>query len=291
MSVVISSTTSSQAQLDHAASDDWRTPPAVEAPEPAPAPEPEEPGGTAAATEPAEETESRKKKGGFQKKIDRLVSRASALENELEAERRANADLRARLEKPSETVAQPVKAEGKPSRVSFKTDEEYIEALTDWKIAQREAANAQQAEAAERGEVVAAYNHRVAELRAEHDDFDEVVGQDIQIPLGAIEAIYRLGDEGPEVSYFLGKNPEVCDDLRDMHWMDAVRAVGEIAASLRKEHAKESSPESTTRRTPPPPVRAVGGTSARSSIALDQLSGAEYVKLRNQEARAKGRRF
>ncbi len=288
MAVTIASTTSTQAQLDHAVSDDWRTSPPVEE---AAASAPEGEGETAGVTETPEEAESKgpKKKGGFQKKIDRLVSRTTALEVDLEAERRSNAELRARLDGKSETrqPEQQVSAT-KPILANFKTVDEYVEALTDWKIAQKEQVSAQQAEAEDRREIASLYNRRVAEMRAEHDDFDEVVGQPLQVPEGVIHAIIEM-DNGPAVAYYLGQNPEVCEELASMPWLSAVARVGKISAELSKGQ-ETNSQETKTRPTPPKPVRAVGGTSARSSIPLDELSGAEYVRVRNQQVRERGRR-
>ena len=36
-------------------------------------------------------------------------------------------------------------------------------------------------------------------------------------------------ENGPEVAYFLGKNPEICEELCQMSPFEAVRAVGRIA--------------------------------------------------------------
>ena len=286
MTFIPRTTEDSQAVLD----EEVRQEPGVEQEE---APAPEAQGETTVAPETTEETpESKgpKKKGGFQKKIDRLVSRTTELESELEAERRATAELRARLDGKSETKQpeQSVPA-GKPQPGQFSTVEEYVDALTDWKLAQKEAKEAQEAAAEIEREDSKAYARGLAEIRAEHEDFDEVVGQSLPIADGVITAIRKLPN-GPEVAYFLGKNPDVCEALAEDDWMVAIAKVGQISAELSK--GQSNSQATPTQRTvPPKPVRPVGGASSRSSITLDQLSGADYVRVRNAEARAKGRRF
>ena len=225
-----------------------------------------------------------------QKKIDRLISRTTELESELEAERRATAELRARLDGKSET-RQPEQSApaGKPQPGQFSTVEEYVDALTDWKLAQKEAEQSQEAAAEIEREDSKAYARRLAEVKAEHEDFDEVVGQAIQIPEGVIKAIRKMPN-GPDVAYFLGQNPEVCEELAESDWMIGIARVGQISAALSK--GQSNSQETPTQRTvPPKPVRPVGGASSRTAIPLDQLSGADYVRVRNAEARAKGRRF
>ena len=267
-----------------------QTPPEEETQE---TPAPEAQGETTAAPETTEETpESKgpKKKGGFQKKIDRLVSRTTELESELEAERRATAELRARLDGKSETKQpeQSVPA-GKPQPGQFSTVEEYVDALTDWKLAQKEAKEAQEAAAEIEREESRAYARRLAEIRAEHEDFDKVTGQDITIPQLIIDVIRKMPN-GPDVAYYLGHHPDICDEMLECDWTVGVAKAVQISAELSK--GQSNSQATPTQRTvPPKPVRPVGGASARSSITLDQLSGADYVRVRNAEVRAKGRRF
>lgn len=282
MAVVLTSATSSQAQLDHAASDGWRTPPEeVETPV---ATQETENAETADVSETPEEKEGKepKKKGGWQRKIDRLSKRVAELESEKE-------QMRARLgnDKQPET-RQPEAASVKPSRAQFQNDEEYISALVRYERAEADKQEALQAEAAELKEVFDSYNRRVAEAKAEIDDFDEVVGQSVQIPSEVVLAIREM-DNGPYVAYYLGEHPEICEELVNMRPLSAVRRIERISDELSKK--EPDSHDKKPRSTPPPPVRAVSGTSTRSSIPLDQLSPGEYVRIRNQQVREReGRR-
>lgn len=282
MAVVLTSSTSSQAELDHAASENWRNPPEeVEAPV---ATQETENAETADVSETSEEAEGKapKKKGGWQRKIDRLSKRVAELESEKE-------QMRARLgnDKQPET-RQPESTPGKPSRNQFQTDEDYISALVRYERAESDKQEAFQAEAAELKEVFETYNRRVAEAKAEIDDFDEVVGQSVQVPSEVVLAITEM-ENGPYVAYYLGEHPEICAELANMRPLSAVRRVERISDELSKKEPDSHEPK--PRSTPPPPVRSVAGASTRSSIPLDQLSPGEFVRVRNQQIRERdGRR-
>src|SRR5437879_5678883 len=92
---------------------------------------------------PAETTEEKqevtddkpKGKGGFQKRIDKLIR-----ENAEARERAEKAELRAKELEAKGGKAEPEKvapkADARPVEDDFKTMGEYIEALTDWKLQQ-----------------------------------------------------------------------------------------------------------------------------------------------------------
>jgi len=69
-------------------------------------------------------------------------------------------------------------------------------------------------------------------LAAEHPDFDSVVGrEDVLIPVTAQRTVLRLPN-GPQVSYYIGQNPEVAADLSRMDPFDAAVAVRQMARAL-----------------------------------------------------------
>lgn len=285
MTVRLVSTTETQEELDHAASENWRAPLEPKAADPDPATQEVETQEAAPGAAEEQEQEQPKIKGGYRKKIEKLTQLAKRLEDDLEAERKARRDVEARLA-PRAGSEQPTDSDAEPQLEKFATIQEYIRAMTKWHATQTLKTHQQEAEKVEEAEeaktVFDAYNENVAKARAEHDDFDEVVGRkDIQIPQGVQLAIFEM-DNGPEVAYYLGQHPEVCGELVEMRPMAAVAAIGRIAASLEK-----PSPEVKQRTEPPPPIRPVGGASARSSVPLDQLKLSEFVKVRNQQERAR----
>lgn len=247
--------------------------------------------------EPAEKVEEKPKKsgGGFQKKIDRLIKQNAMLAEELERTRTAKAEP----EKKQET-----KSDDEPKRENYQTDAEWVKAQARWEARQElreeRAREAQQAEADQQKEVLDAYNERVAEAKAKYDDWDEVVGQNINIPWGSEQAITEM-DNGPDVAYYLGMHPEVCQDLLENM---SVKRNGKVYATTRgiaklwsiseqlggegkKEEETEEPEEKVEEEKPakpvskaPTPIKPLGSGSTKSSVPLDKMSMADYKKAR-----------
>lgn len=284
--VTMTSTTASKEELEHAVSDKWREPfVAPEPPKPDEESEAEEtPAQTAPEPEAGEETESDKpqpKKSGWQKRIDKLTARNHRLETELEEARKAKP-----AEQPAARDAQT--PSGPPKLQDFlnagKTADEWADARDAFKQAESE----RQEREVNAKAIFDDYNKHVSEARGKYDDFDEVVGRDdLAIPQSVQLAVLEM-DNGPEVAYYLGKHPEVCQELLEISPLAAVRKIGLIADKL---SPVARSPEVKNKPKPPAPLATVGASSTRSSVPLDQMSGKEYIEIRNrQEAVAKGRR-
>ena len=85
-------------------------------------------------------------------------------------------------------------------------------------------------------------------------------------------------DEGPEVAYFLGLNPEVAEELSRMPLPMAAVELGRIDSRLAAERTRTK----TVSKAPPPPEKISGGDSRTKKRVDDpNLSDAEYAKLRN----------
>lgn len=234
-------------------------------------------------SEPEIEQE-RRGKGGFTKKIDKLTARNYQLSE-------TNAQLQQRLEAierrlAGEPARKPTEST-KPVPDNFKTYEEYVEALADWKSEQRvakafdekEQTTQKQAEDARVKEVFDSYNKRVEEARGRFEDFDEVVGRDdISIPQSVQLAIVEM-DNGPEVAYYLGQHPEEAKKLLAMTPMQSVIAVGKMSATLGTTNSPEKRPVTGA----PPPIKPVGAASTKSARSLEDMPQREYNRIRNEE--------
>lgn len=233
-----------------------------------------------------EQEEKPKAKGGFQARIDRLIKQNATLEAALETER---------SRKPAAEKEVVPEVKGRPVKADFAgREDEYIEALVDWtaeqKIAKAKQDEARAAEAAQQKETFDAYNRKVAEAKAVHEDFVEVVGQDIVIPIPVQLAVIDM-DNGPEVAYFLGSNPELCEELMKMKTSKAVAEVWKISEKLgesegEEEEEAEEKPAAKAKieekpgRKAPEPIRPVGNGKTRSSVPLNEMSMADYKKAR-----------
>ena len=244
-------------------------------------------------------------KSGVQARIDRLVKQQALAEERATAAEKRAAEAEAKLTAPKEGTVQKTEQapEGEPQRENFQTEAEYVRALTRWEVkqelkAEREAED-RAAAAADAREAVSAYNRKAIEAQAQHDDWNEVFKQDINIPTIVGDAIIHTIKNGPEVAYYLGKHPEICQEMINVgHPLEAVTMAIKISEQLEKEQPEETDEERedrerieaeeaeatkvAARRRAPAPIKPVSGGSSRSTIPLDKASFSDYKKLRSQ---------
>ncbi len=206
---------------------------------------------------------------GYQKRIDKLTR------EKYEREARV-AELERKLQEISQQQAQPAvqqtqqRVEGKPRLDQFQNYNDYVEALADWKFEQRqiqaqaEAAQRAQMEAAQRQqeelrEKVESYKERVASTVEKYADWDEVTKKNVIVPEAASMAIIE-SENGPDVTYYLGKHPEVIEELHDL---TPVQQISRIAA-ISYEIAHPGSRRVQTKA--PAPVQPVGGSSQGTTM-------------------------
>jgi hypothetical protein len=253
----------------------------------------EEEGDELEASEDASE-ESKKdkpKKGGFQRRIDKLNGK-------LAEERRAREALEARLagyqpKQDEPKVVETAKQEGKPSPEAFETHAEYVEALTDWKIEQRESKAKQEAEKSrlmsEQEKVFSSHQERVKSFAEKHDDFQEALESvdDIK-PSSALVELLVTSENGPELMYELSKNREEYERIAKLSPLAAARAMGQLEARLSKP-SEEPKKEIKKLTSAPKPIEPVGRGTATLSKSLNDptISFAEYEALRNKQLRSK----
>lgn len=181
--------------------------------------------------------------GSRQRKIDRLTRELELTKAQLEALR------------PKPAQAEPQKSPeppGKPKLENYKTLEEYQEALTDWKLDQREAAKA--ARSAEEA-VQTAWSSSEKTARAAHADYDEVV-RSVKAPEGpgvlAARQAMLDDDQGAEILYHLATHPEELDAIAAMPPVKAVMAIGRLSAKLAVPPVAATTPQVTSAPKPPP---------------------------------------
>jgi hypothetical protein len=261
--------------MDHAASEEWREPPAETAPEPVAEPEPETPETPEPAEDKAAPEEDKPKpkehKSGWQKRIDKLTARNHMLESRI-------AEFEAK-QKPTEESKQEAKPSGEPKLADFGNDvEKFLEARDAWK----ENSEKQAAESERRKVAVDTYNEKVSKARGEYEDWDEVVtGSKAVVPQAAIDAVIEL-DNGPDVAYYLAQHPEETESLMGMSAIRTIQAISKISDKVAEEKA---APPPKNKVKPPEPLTPVGGSATRSNTPLDQLSIKEYMKIRNKQER------
>lgn len=218
-----------------------------------------------------------KKKGGFQRRIDKLTTEKRELEARL-AELTAGKPA----EKPAET-AKPDAADGKPQLEKFESYEDYVEALTDWKLAQREAAAAEKAKAdaekQQRAELAKSWQARQDAVRAKYDDYDEVVGQEIPIT-GVMQQALLESDHGAELAYWLGSNPAEAEQIAKLGPVAAIKALAKIEDSLSGGSAEPPAKPKRRASSAPEPISPVGARGSAATKDPDKMTFQEYKAWR-----------
>lgn len=231
---------------------------------------------TEEAADPSQETEAeqssrRSRRGGFQKKIERLAAE--------------NAALRAALvnntgSQPEPKVESVSASQGKPTPENFVTYEDYVEALTDWKVEER----LQKRDSATKQETLReSYDRQIAEAQKAYPDFDEAIAEyDFHLmPRHAQEALLH-SEMGAHIAYHIANNPNIGDELSRMTPVQAAMRIGELGLQLKSQSSKGKAAVKVTKA--PPPITPLKGA------APSQRTLQDYVDAGDHEGYAAARR-
>lgn len=221
------------------------------------------------------------KKGGVEKRIDELTRLRRQAERESEYWRELA------LSKKAEAQAEPAPAStGKPTLEAFEYDQEkYAEALVDWKVSERlkaaEEAKAKQTQEEQQKTVRSTFAERQNAAMQKYEDYADVA---FNVPLSKPmeDAIMRM-ENGPDVAYYLGSNPEKAAEIRNMEPVHQVIALARIEAGLEKPNQMPERPKPQITKAPPPP----SSVNANSPVSKDpeKMTIEEWTKWRNSQLR------
>ena len=192
-----------------------------------------------------EKGEKRPKKP-FSERISELVEKRRAAESEAQQAKRENAELRARMEAMA-TRAEPVKEEPRPDRSKFANDEDYIEAVAEWKADQRLAKREREQEEAkaktEREQLAKNWQAAQVRARAEIEDYDEVIkASDVNLPGHLHQAILE-SDIGPHLAYYFAKHPDEAKRYGAMSATRSLRELGKLEDRITEDADDEPAPK------------------------------------------------
>jgi hypothetical protein len=262
-----------------------------------------------AEEEEEQEEGTAEKKGGSKKllkRIDKLTKRLREAERrEAERQKAATAEEDEDSEEEESEDESATKAESdktRPKRADFKTDEEYDDALWDWRQEKREAATREVTAKAELKRRFDTFVSAKTQFIADHDDWDDRVEtmkeRDVRIPDPVVHAI--IDANRPDILYHLSGDPDLCKKLCDMTPYQSVVEVGRIAASLDAKNPPRSTGKvktatkeaastgtetasTTTKKTPPKtrPITPVSGAGTKGgSKSLDDEDYQSFKKRR-----------
>lgn len=209
---------------------DSEKPEEAEKPEDAATSEEGEASASASGEDTSEDEKPKPKKygGGFQKRISELT--AKLRESQGQNERLMELIERSKTDPQDE----------QPQRDKFEDYESYLEARARWAARQEartvekrlaedfDKRTARQAQA----QVESEWQSRQEEARRRYEDFDEVAfANDLPITDGMAEAI-KLAENGPEIAYYLGKNPGEAERISELTGAKAIIEIGRIEERL-----------------------------------------------------------
>lgn len=230
--------------------------------------------------------EEERKRAAAQPGRSRRQKAVDKATRELRAENRKLAERLTAIEggkKPAAEAAPKIVA---PKREDFKTDEEFEEAKFDYRYKMRrmreETDNAQRTQHERLRETLTTYETSVAEFKETHDDWDDVISSNKSpIHESVYLAILELPN-GPQVTYYLGKHPDVAKHLAEISPLTAAMEVGRLSDKL-KGGSKTQKPDGERTHKPrprlPEPVKPVS-TAATAST----LTSSEAAKRRDYRA-------
>jgi hypothetical protein len=248
-------------------------------------------------SEASEKDEKPKKKSGAQRRKERAErAEAEAARARAEAEHWKTMALKgagdSKTDAPKAETAK-TEAAGKPSPDSFETYAEYTEALTDWKIEQRDKAAKEQAAKskfeAEQADVLKAHSARVKAFTEKTPDFLDVLEDVSHIPVSpTVERELLSSENGPELIYALAQDPAEFERINKLGPIAAARELGRLEVKLSSK-ATDPKPEPKKLTNAPKPLAPVGAGKGAVAKTIDDpnLSQREYETIRRKQLAAR----
>ena len=207
--------------------------------------------------EPAEEKEIEEKESivvpesaKIQKRIGELTKKFRTAERERDFERAKRVETEAKLNE----LLSKIPTTAKPVKTDFENEEDYIEALTDWKIDSKLKAsqNKEAVEAATKDEketVLATYNvldDVMEKGKEKYSDFNDLAfATDLILSPEVVNL--SLDTENPEdVLYYLASNPEESERISSLSDVKAAKEIGKIEVKLTGEKAVDAESKKPT---------------------------------------------
>lgn len=233
---------------------------------------------SATSEETTEETsaEPPKKSKGVQKRLDEITRLR------YEAERRAEQERQERIYWQQKAIGEqkPAVPVNKPTVDQYGTYEDYLEALSDWKVEQRlsteRAERERQAQEESKRNKSLTYAERVEKALTKYEDYEQIAhGRHWPMTDDMQEAILE-SEMGPDIAYYLGNNPEEAARISRLSPAAQNRELGKLEAKLSLPYPK---PKTTTA---PPPIEA-SGSKAKAQKRPEEMSDKEFADWRRRQ--------
>ena len=229
------------------------------------------------------------KKGGFQRRIDKLTKARSAAEQERDYWRELATKSKDAKE-PAQVSAQPQAAQDaadpEPKPDSFEDVGSYMKALTRWEIKQEQ----KKADLAKKtAEVKASFENKikdfhkkVGDFKKVTADFDDVAAEfDETYPSGMPNTMLDLiaeSENGPQMMYDIAKDHAEFERLAKLSPIALAREIGKREARFAASSGEKPTQNKTTKA--PAPITPVKGGAATTTKDPDKMTYQEFRSWR-----------
>lgn len=240
------------------------------------------------------EAKGPKKKSGFQKRVDKLTSRATSAEQERDYWK-AEA-LRRQVEPKPDPKVEPAKqatAEGEPQPELFDDHKSYVKALAKWEAKQLLQEERQSQEKSrlqtEHSRQIQAYSDRAKAFAEKNPDFDEVIAEAGPVQLSpTVQSVILSSENGPEIAYEFAKNPAEATRISKLPPIQAALEMGKLQSRLASKASEAKKPEPKRVSSAPAPIATVGGGGKATGApkSLDELAKTDipaFIRERNKQ--------
>lgn len=240
------------------------------------------------------ENEKPKKKGGFQRRVDKLTRKISEKDTEIEYWKREALKKGATESKEGEEVEPKAESKetdpGKPRAEDFDDHSEYVEALAEYKADQKIKDYASKQEQkriqSEQQAKVNSHIQRVQEFSEKVDDFQEVLEgvDDIQAS-ATVQEVIITSENGAELMYELAKDRAEYARICNLTPIAAARALGRFESKISSRSSQEKVEPKKITKAPKPltPVGSKGGKAEKSIYDAGSMTQKEYEALRAKQ--------
>jgi len=229
------------------------------------------------------------------KRIGKLTKKWRTAERERDFEKQKRLDLEKKLNE----LEAKMPATDKPQKEDFEDEDDYIEALVDWKTESKLKASQAKVEKAIKDEdeqkaVTETYDgldDAIEQGSEKYKDFNDVVFNEDLILSENLTQIALDSDIAEDILYYLGSNPEESERLSKLDPIRAAKEIGKIEIKLEaseeeEEEEEESSPtpkkkKQTKAPAPIKPVRTDGVTEKDPN----KMSPKEYRAWREKQSK------
>jgi len=238
--------------------------------------------GEASENEPSESS-TEKKGDSFQDRIDEVTGKFRTEERARMLSEQNVQGLKQQIEDLEQKLQPEPVVPGK-TLADFEYDESaFTRYVGDLARQDAQAAVRQQTQQTQAQQKHSAFALKEAELAKEVPDYYAVSHYSPISP--QVADTLMAADKGPEIAYYLGKNPDIATRLSNMSPVNMAMELGRIEAT------QLSKPEKSTTETPTPVPKIQGAAKSDKVSATDpagdKLSDKEWLKRRNKQVDAR----